>query len=194
MVALHQEIGNIVDVVDATLELVRRAEVVDADQQGLALSSTLTILERVAVGCAVAETLLALGHVGLLLTTAVLLGRGLLVLVLLGRVLAVVLLRRILLLLRRVVGVVWLGRAMMVAVALLRGRRAPMSRRRSVVTSGAVALSWIHAVRDAYADVDAMRGVSGAGCVDARNQVAQSWEEIGWFRTRKRVRCRLGRD
>lgn len=174
VVAVHQERRDILDIVDAALELVGGAKVVDADQQGLALSGALTVLEGIICGCAVAELLLALRHAGgwaatisaaaavlLLGRRVVLLGRG--VLLVLGRVMllwrrilllwrrvllllrrVLLLMQRVLLLLRRVVGVVGLRRALMIAVALLWWRGTPLARRRALTVPGAVALSWIH--------------------------------------------------
>lgn len=60
-VELHQEVGQVADVVDAAAQLALLAKVVDADQQGLALASTLRVLEGVAGGGAMAELLHALG-------------------------------------------------------------------------------------------------------------------------------------
>jgi hypothetical protein len=57
---LHQVVGHVLNIVDATSELALLAKVVDADQESLALAGTVGVLERVAVGCAMAEVLHAL--------------------------------------------------------------------------------------------------------------------------------------
>lgn len=135
------------DVIDTALELVLRAEVVDADQEGLVLAGTLAELEGVALWGAVAKALHPRGHeaaassvsaiVGLLLVAVLLL--------LLGRRIVAVIRRRrlvVLLLLRR--GIVSLGRALVVAAVLGLLRRSPLTWRSIVMVAGAVSLSWKH--------------------------------------------------
>jgi hypothetical protein len=57
---LHQVVGHVLNIVDATTELTFLAKVVDANQESLALAGTVGVLERVAVGGAMAEVLHAL--------------------------------------------------------------------------------------------------------------------------------------
>ena len=56
-VALAEEGGEVLGVVDAAAQLALLAEVVDADQQGFALPGTVRVLEGVALWRAVAELL-----------------------------------------------------------------------------------------------------------------------------------------
>lgn len=166
MIILHQEVRDIVDVVDAALQFVRRAEVVDADQQGLALARALAVLEGVVIRCAVSEALLALRHnaaalwwavvIAAAAAAAILLGRRLVVLLLLGRGIATVLLRRrrsvLVLLLLRVVAIVGLRRSLVAAIAAIALRWRTLT---VVTAAGAVTLSWKHADADG-ADGDAV--------------------------------------
>lgn len=168
MVPLHQEVGDVAHVVDASLQLGRGPKVVDTDEQSLALARALTVLEGILVGCSVTEALGSLGHGGRAVLSSVAGGRWVELLVVLplgstvallwGRILllrGVMLLRRVLMLLmlRRVV--LLLRGALVIATVARLGRRSPLSlslgrtpltRRRSlVVISGAAALSWVHA-------------------------------------------------
>lgn len=59
---LHQVVGHVLNIVDATPELTLLAKVIDTDQKRLALTGTVGILKRVAIGGAVAEGLHAGGR------------------------------------------------------------------------------------------------------------------------------------
>ncbi len=57
VVVFAEEVGHVVDVVDAAAQLALLAKVVDADEQRLALTRAVGVLERVALGRTVAELL-----------------------------------------------------------------------------------------------------------------------------------------
>lgn len=54
-VALVQVVGHVLDVVDASSQLSALVEVVDSDQQGLALAGAVGVLEVVSLGGSMAE-------------------------------------------------------------------------------------------------------------------------------------------
>lgn len=59
---LHQVVGHVLNIVDATSELALLAKVVDTDQESLALAGTVGVLECVVIGGTVAEGLHARGR------------------------------------------------------------------------------------------------------------------------------------
>lgn len=162
VVALHQEVGHVLGIVDAAPERRARPDVVDADEQRLALSGTVTVLECIPLWRSVSELLCSLRQSGCAwpawrTVAGLLIGVGRLVLVLLRRGAAITeaLLGRVVLLWRRIVLVllllVVLRWSLGVAIALLGRGRAPMSlgrRRRPLLvipatTTRAVTLAWI---------------------------------------------------
>lgn len=60
--SLHQVVGHVLNIIDATSELALLAKVIDTDQERLALAGTVGVLERVSIGSAVAEGLHACGR------------------------------------------------------------------------------------------------------------------------------------
>lgn len=60
LVKLHQEVGEIANIVDAAAELALLTKVVDSDEQSLPLACTLRVLEGIIRRCSVSKLLHAL--------------------------------------------------------------------------------------------------------------------------------------
>lgn len=73
-IALDEEVGKVLDIVDTSAQFAFFANVVDSDQQSLAFTRAVGVLEGIAIGCAVAELLRSggngVGLVGLLAAVA----------------------------------------------------------------------------------------------------------------------------